>query len=142
MQSIFYVKLEWGDYRIIFYISEGMVKDGHFSFQTKLPRLKSKPLQEKEWFVFLQFFIIFSTFFFWLSWFSFRLNSNFSSAWHDNQSFFCFILMVCLFRATTHIIDGHSSLKHLFSYEDRFERVGFFFFGPKLFISSFKCERL
>ena len=42
-----------GDYRIIFYISEGMVKDGHFSFQTQLPKLKSKSLQENEWFVFL-----------------------------------------------------------------------------------------
>ena len=33
-----------GDYRIIFYISEGMVKDGHFSFQTQLHKLKSNSL--------------------------------------------------------------------------------------------------
>ena len=38
---------QWGDYWIIFYISEGMVKDGHFSFQKKLPKLKSTSLQEK-----------------------------------------------------------------------------------------------
>ena len=37
-----------GNYRIIFYISEGMVKDGHFSFQTQLPKLKSESLQEKK----------------------------------------------------------------------------------------------
>ena len=92
-----------------------MVKDGHFSFQTQLPRLKSKSLQEKEWFEFLQFFLSFCQHSFFASWFSFRLNSNFSSAWHDNQFFFfffffcfCFFffLMVCLLRATTHIIDG------------------------------------
>ena len=38
---------QMGDYRIIFYISEGMVKDDHFSFQTQLPKLKSNSLQEK-----------------------------------------------------------------------------------------------
>ena len=30
-----------------------MMKDGHFSFQTQSPKLKSNSLQEKKWFVFL-----------------------------------------------------------------------------------------
>ena len=38
---------QWEDYRIIFNIIEGMVKDGHFSFQTQLPKLKNNSLQEK-----------------------------------------------------------------------------------------------
>ena len=117
-----------GDYRINFYISEVMVKDGHFSFQTQLPRRKSKPLQKKEWFVFLQFFIIFSTFF-WLSWFSFRLNSNFPSAWHDNQFFFCFVLL--FFYSHDWFAPGNdachrwpSKLKHLFLVWGLFWKVG------------------
>ena len=52
-----------GDYRIIFYISEGMMKDGHFSFQTQLPKLKSNSLQEKNDLCFCSFFIIFLTYF-------------------------------------------------------------------------------
>ena len=67
--------------------------------------------------MFIQFFHHFVNIFFfftWLSWFSFRLNSNFSSAWHDNQFFFCsffafFILTICLLRAPMHTIDGPSS---------------------------------
>ena len=53
-----------GDYRIIFYISEGIVKDDHFSFQTQLPKLKSNSLQEKNDLCLCNFFLShFSTFF-------------------------------------------------------------------------------
>ena len=52
-----------GDYRIIFYISERMVKDGHFSFQTQLPKLKSNSLQEKNDLCLCNFLVIFPTFF-------------------------------------------------------------------------------
>ena len=47
-----------------FSISEGMVKDGHFSFQTQLPKLKSNSLQEKNDLCLYSLFIIFSTHFF------------------------------------------------------------------------------
>ena len=54
-----------GDYRIIFfYISERMVKDGHFSFQTQLPKLKSNSLQEKNDLCLCDFLVIFFPHFF------------------------------------------------------------------------------
>ena len=82
-------------------------------------------------------FIIFSTFFF-TSWFLFRLNSNFSSAWHDNQFFllFCFFSLffftIYLLRATMYAIDSFSSwgvISHV-----RVVLEGWLF-GPRLFIS-------
>ena len=57
------------------------------------------------------FIIIFSVFFFELGFLDFCLDwSNFPSAWYDNHFLFCsfflfLVLMVCLFRATTHVID-------------------------------------
>ena len=69
-------------------------------------------MREKKWFVFMQFFIIFSTFFFLLL--DSRLDLvEFSSAWHDNQFFFCsfslFFFTICLLRTMTHTIDGPPS---------------------------------
>ena len=118
-----------GDYQIIFYISEGMVKDGYFSFQTQLPRLKSKPLQEKKWFVFMQFFQHFLNTFFLtrLSWFSFRLNSNFQV--HDTTINFSFLLF--FFYSHDWSASGNdachrwpSKLKHLFLVWGLFWKVG------------------
>ena len=57
------IRLKRGDYRIIFYISEGMVKNGHFSFQTQLPKLKSNSLQEKNDLCLCNLFDHFPTFF-------------------------------------------------------------------------------
>ena len=56
--------------------------------------------------------------------------SNFSSAWHDNQFFFCSFSF--LFRELSTLGNvtcrrWPSSLKHLFSCEDCFEKVGFWF---------------
>ena len=55
--------------------------------------------------------------------------SKFSSAWHDNQFFFLFIHFFSFFEWSTlgnvTCRGWPSSLKHIFSYEDRFERVGF-----------------
>ena len=62
--------------------------------------------------------------FFWLSWFSFGLNSNFSSAWHDNQFFSLFFHDL----STPGNDACHrwpSRLKHLFLCKDCFGRVGF-----------------
>ena len=71
------------------------------------------PCKEND--LYLCSFSSFSQHFFLLSWFSFRLNLNFSSAWHDNHFSFCFlafflflVLTVCLLRATTQIIDDLS----------------------------------
>ena len=106
-----------------------MVKDGHFSFQTQLPRLKSNFLQEKKWFVFLQFFIIFSTFFL-ASWFLFRLDRIFQV--HDMTINFSFVLFffflffsICLLRATTHAINGLPSCSISSQCKDYFGRLAF-----------------
>ena len=72
------------------------------------------PCKEND--LYLCSFSSFSQHFFltWLSWFSFRLNSNFSSAWHNNQFFFCsfFFIHFSLFFlngllwAMSHVVDG------------------------------------
>ena len=81
--------------------------------------------------------------FFRLSWFSFRLNSKFSSAWHDNQFFFCSFFLFHSHDLSTLGNDARHTwpfrLKHLFSYEDCFERWPF---GPRLFISFLSKERI
>ena len=76
----------------------------------------------------MQFF--FSTHFLNLAFLIFvQTQSNFSSAWHDNQFFFLFFysFIFSLFEWSTLgnvVFRGwSSSLKHLFSYEDHFERV-------------------
>ena len=81
---------------------------------------------KRRWFVFMRFFIIFSTFFFWLSWFSFRLNLNFQV--HDTTIIFLFVFF--FHNSSTLGNDARhrwlSKLKHLFLCKDCFERVGFF----------------
>ena len=101
-----------------------MVKDGHFSFQTQLPRLKSNSLQEKKLFVFI---IIFSAFFLNLAFFCLDW-SNFSSAWYDNHflffcSFFSFSRSHGLFIPSNNAC--HRSpfgLKHHLLWENCFEK--------------------
>ena len=100
------------------------MKDGHFSFQTQLPKLKSNSLQEKNDHL-LNIFL-----------FSFRLNRIFQV--HDMAINFSFVF--AFFRSHGLSTSGNnachrwlSKSKHLFSYEDCFERLAF---GPKLFIIS------
>ena len=120
------------------------MKDGHFSFQTQSPKLKSNSLQEKKWFVFLQFFIIFSTFF--LDSLDFHLDSTRIFQVHNmtiNFSFVLFfaffILTICLFRATMHAIDGPPSWS--ISSHVRIVLKGWPF-GPKFFISFLSIKRV
>ena len=47
-----------------FYINDGMMKDGHFSFQAQLPKLKSNSLQKKNDLCLCKFFSHFFIFFF------------------------------------------------------------------------------
>ena len=85
-------------------------------------------MQEKKIVVFSFFFQFF--FWIWLSWFFVWTQSNFSSAWHDNQFFFFFYSFIFFEWSTLGNVACRgwpSSLKHLFSYEDHFERVGFWF---------------
>ena len=83
--------------------------------------------------------------FFWLFWFSFRLISNFSSAWHDNQFFFCFVLFFFYYSHDWSAPGNDachkwpSKLKHLFLCEDCF---GFWLFDPKLFIPLLSTKRV
>ena len=76
-------------------------------------------------------FIIFSTFFFycpWLFWFSIRLKQIFQV--HNMTINFSFVLFLCFFFEWSTLgnvtcCEWPPSLKHIFSFEDRFERVGF-----------------
>ena len=108
-----------------------MVKDGHFSFQTQLPKLKSNSLQEKNDY-FLNIFLA--------SRFSFRLSQIFQV--HDMTINFFLkknILTICLLRAPMPTIDGLSSL--IISSHVRIVLKGWPF-GPKLFISFLSKERV
>ena len=91
----------------------------------------------------MQFIFIISQHFFWLSWFLFRLNSNFSSAWHDNQFFFCSFCSFFSFFLSTQSNDAYhkrpSKLKHLFSCEDLFRKG--LAFGLRLLVSLLSRER-
>ena len=100
------------------------------------------PCKRKKWFVCMQFFIIFSTFFL-LSWFLFRLNRIFQV--HDMtwQSifllFFFLVLIVCLLRATTPTTDDLPS-RNIFSHMRIVLKD--WPFGPKLFISFLSTKRV
>ena len=120
-----------------------MVKDGHFSFQPQLPRLKSNSLQEKKLFVFS---IFLNLAFFCLDW------SNFSSAWYDNHFLFLFIFSFS--RSHGLFIPGNnachrwpSRLKHHFLWENCFEKGWLlvqgcsYQFYPKKGLWLKKCSR-
>ena len=90
------------------------------------------PCKEND--LYLCSFSSFSQHFFWLSWFSFRLNLNFSSAWHDTQFFFCSFFH--FFHSHDLSTPGNDARhrwpfksKHLFSCEDYFEKVGLLVWG-------------
>ena len=82
------------------------MKDGHFSSQTKLPKLKSESLQK------IVVFHFFQHIFFEFGFLDFRLDSIEFFKCMTWQSiflfvhFFFFILMIHLLRATSHVVGG------------------------------------
>ena len=91
--------------------------------------------------IFHHFFLHFWT---WLFWFSFRLNSNFSNAWHDNQFFF---LLFFFFSFSWSVYSGQQCMSSItFRIEaPPLMRELFwkgFAFDPKLFRSFLSKERI
>ena len=113
-----------GRLSIIFY-KRRMMKDGHFSFQTQSPKLKSNSLQEEKLFV---FFAIFHHFFniLFFSWLLFRADQIFQV--HDMTINFFFSFFHFFHNFSTPGNDTchrwSSKLKHLFSVWGLFWKVG------------------
>ena len=89
----------------------------------------------RKWFVFMQFFILFSTFFFCFLDSCLGLIEFYQVHDMTINFFIFFMLMICLLRATMHILDGLPAWSISSHMRTRFERVSLWFevyhFCPK-----------
>ena len=122
-----------------------MVKDGHFSFQTQLPKLKSNSLQEKNDLYLCSFSIIFFNISFSASWSLFRINRIFQV--HDMTINFSFVFFSFTFLSFFWMV--YSRQCHMlwmaFQVEVSLLVWGlfcFWLFGPKLFIPLLSTKRV